>query len=73
MKAIKPAELRKLSLPELEQKAADLRAQLFKLRLQKSQRQLAKTADLAVTRRDLARVLTVAGALQRQASAGGAA
>jgi len=71
VKATKPAELRKLSLPELQEKAVVLRQQIFKLRLQQSQRQLAKTADMSVTRRDLARVLTLVGEARRQAAAGG--
>lgn len=73
MKSTKPAELRKLSLPELQEKAVALRQQIFKLRLQQSQRQLAKTADLSVTRRDLARVLTVTEEVRRQSAAGGKA
>ena len=68
MKPTKPADLRKLSLPEMQEKAVVLRQQIFKLRLQQSQRQLAKTADLSATRRDLARVLTVTEEIRRQAA-----
>ena len=58
MKPTPFAELERLTPPELTEKAAGLRKALFGLRLQQGQRSLAKTADVRVTRRDLARVLT---------------
>ena len=59
-KGTKPVELGRLSLAELDQKAAGLRGQLFKLRVQHAQRQLAKPAELRTARRELARILTIA-------------
>jgi large subunit ribosomal protein L29 len=67
VKPTKPAELRRLSAAELVQKAEALRQQLFRLRLQHSQRSLSKTADLAATRRELARVLTIAAEKEAKA------
>ena len=57
-----PVELRRLSLPELDEKIQALRRQLFVMRVQHSQRQLAKTAKIRETRRELARILTVTAA-----------
>ena len=59
-------ELHKLTLPELEDKARALRRQLFVLRVQKGSGQLAKPAQMKLARRDLARVLTLAGEKRRQ-------
>ena len=58
----KPQELERLSGPELDEKARTLRHELFGLRVQHGQRQLAKPATLRNTRRELARVLTIARA-----------
>ncbi len=57
--SVKPAEIRRLSVPELEERSVALRRQLFILRIQHSQRQLAKPAQIRQARRELARVLTV--------------
>ena len=57
----KPAELRRLSVPELEEKAQSLRRQLFVLRVQHSQRQLAKPAQIREARKDLARSMSILG------------
>lgn len=57
----KVVELRRLSVPELEDKVRTLRRQVFVLRVQHSQRQLAKPAQLREARRELARVLTLIG------------
>ncbi|MEK7766082.1 MAG: 50S ribosomal protein L29 [bacterium] len=56
---MKPAELRRLGLPELEEKARTLRGELFGFGIQHHARQLAKPSQLRATRRDLARVLTL--------------
>ena len=61
----KPAELRRLSLPELEEKTNALRRQLFVLRVQHSQRQLAKPGQLREARKELARVMTLLGERHR--------
>ncbi len=61
-----PNELRKLALPELEDKARGLRRQLFVLRSQKGQGQLAKPSQLRIARRELARLLTLVGERKRE-------
>ena len=56
---MKAAEIRELSVKELEQKVQELDDQLFRLRLQKSMGQLESAAKLRPMRRDLARLKTV--------------
>ena len=53
------AELRDLSVPELESRAKELEDQLFRMRLQQSLGQLDAPLKLRYTRRDLARIKTV--------------
>lgn len=52
-------ELRELSEPELAQKAAALKQQLFQLRVQAKLGRLEKGLQLRVVRRDIARCLTI--------------
>ena len=59
MKALKLGEVRRLTPPELAEREQGVRTQLLKARIQHSQRQFPKTADLQSMRRNLARVLTV--------------
>ncbi|MCH6562844.1 MAG: 50S ribosomal protein L29 [Myxococcales bacterium] len=56
---MKPEKLRQLTPEELEARVRDLRNQVFNLRIKHSTGQLENAAGLRVTRRDLARVLTV--------------
>ena len=56
---MKPADIRDLSVNEIEQKVQELDDQLFRLRLQKSMGQLESAAKLRPMRRDLARLKTV--------------
>ena len=56
MKAI---ELKDLPLEELTRKAAELRENVFNLRIRQAAGTLDSSADLGKERRDLARVLTV--------------
>jgi len=60
------AEMKKLTLPELEEKARTLRRSLFILRTQHGQGQLAKPGQMRQARRDLARALTMAGEKRRE-------
>ena len=53
------AELRDLTVPELEGRAKELEDQLFRMRLQQSLGQLDAPLKLRYTRRDLARIKTV--------------
>ncbi|MCI8653634.1 MAG: 50S ribosomal protein L29 [Angelakisella sp.] len=56
---MKPAEIRELSMAELNQKLADLRDELFNLRFQHAINQLDNPLRLQVVRKDIARVKTV--------------
>jgi large subunit ribosomal protein L29 len=51
--------LRDLSEPELEQKARDLREEVFNLRFQVSMAMAKNPARIGVVRRELARVQTI--------------
>ncbi|HEX6323616.1 MAG TPA: 50S ribosomal protein L29 [Vicinamibacterales bacterium] len=56
---MKAAELRELSVNELEEKARELDDQLFRLRIQKSMGQLESASKLRPMRKDLARIRTL--------------
>ena len=56
---MKAAELRELPVDELTRKAAELRENVFNLRIRHAAGTLDSSADLGKQRRDLARVLTV--------------
>jgi large subunit ribosomal protein L29 len=56
---MKPAEVRELSLEELEHKEQDLREELFNLTIQHATGQLENTARLVDVKRDIARLRTI--------------
>jgi len=56
---MKVSELRELTREELIRRLAELRAELFKLRLRRSAEQLPNPLRLRMLRRDVARGLTV--------------
>ena len=56
---MKPAEIRELSMAELNQKLSDLKAELFNLRFQHAINQLDNPLRLQIVRKDIARVKTV--------------
>jgi large subunit ribosomal protein L29 len=56
---IEAAELRDLSVEDLQARAKELEDQLFRMRIQQSLGQLDAPLKLRFTRRDLARVKTV--------------
>ena len=56
---MKPAEIRELSLNELQTKATDLRSEAINIRIKRSTGQLENTARLQQLRRDIARVETI--------------
>ncbi len=53
------AELREMSVDDLEARARELEDQLFRMRIQQSLGQLDAPLKLRFTRRDLARIKTV--------------
>jgi large subunit ribosomal protein L29 len=55
------AELRDLSVDDLQARAKELEDQLFRMRVQQSLGQLDAPLKLRFTRRDLARIKTVIG------------
>jgi large subunit ribosomal protein L29 len=57
---MKAEELRELTVEELVQKEQELKRKLFNLRFQKATGELDNTAELAKTRKDIARAMTVA-------------
>ena len=56
---MKATDIRKLSEKELNEKLADLKDQLFKLRFQHAVNQLDNPHKIADVKRDIARVMTV--------------
>jgi large subunit ribosomal protein L29 len=60
------AELRDLSVDDLQARARELEDQLFRMRLQKSLGQLDAPLKLRFTRRDLARIKMVITEKQRR-------
>jgi large subunit ribosomal protein L29 len=61
------ADLRELSVDDLEARAKELEDQLFRMRIQQSLGQLDAPLKLRFTRRDLARIKTVITQKQRKA------
>jgi large subunit ribosomal protein L29 len=68
---MKAQQYRDLSLAELERQEADARERMFKLRFQISMGQAEGIRKYRATRKDLARILTVAGEKRRDAAAAG--
>jgi len=56
---VKARELRELTDEELQGKVRDLKRKLLNLRFQLASGQLQNTAEIAKTKRDIARALTV--------------
>lgn len=66
---MKFSELKDLTPAELSAKGAELRRELFNLRLQKATAQLEKPARLRTLRRDIARIETALTQRRRAAQA----
>jgi large subunit ribosomal protein L29 len=56
---MKATELKELNVEELARKAAEMRENLFNLRIRHKSGSLTSSADLKKNKRDLARVMTV--------------
>ena len=56
---MKTAELRELTIAELEKKAAETRRELLTLRIQNANQQLKNPLKLRESRREIARILTI--------------
>lgn len=72
MKAMKPAEIRKLEAEEIRTKISDARDELMKLRFQQVTGQLTDTSSLNVLRKNIARMETILAQAHASAAAGGA-
>jgi large subunit ribosomal protein L29 len=69
MTTMKVAEVRELTLDQLDEQLGKLKKEQFNLRFQRASGQLENTARVRVVRRTIARIKTIA----RQKQAGGAA
>jgi len=63
---MKAEELRELTVEELVQKEREFKRKLFNLRFQKATGELDNTAELCKTRKDIARVMTIARARMQE-------
>jgi large subunit ribosomal protein L29 len=59
---MKAAELREITVEELDRKEQDLRRELFNLRFQQATGEIENPKRIRTIKKDIARVLTVAGA-----------
>lgn len=66
---MKATELRSKSVEELNAQIIELRKQQFKLRMQLATGELSKNHEIAVVRKNIARVKTVLTELSRSAAA----
>jgi large subunit ribosomal protein L29 len=66
---MKPAELKAMTLDQLDDQLVKLKKEQFNLRFQKASGQLENTSRVRQVRRDIARVLTLAGQKKGGASA----
>ena len=58
---MKPSEIRDLKIEEIETKLADAREELMNLRFQQVSGQLTDASKLRSVRRNIARMITIAG------------
>ncbi|GMV34367.1 MAG: 50S ribosomal protein L29 [Anaerolineales bacterium] len=72
MKAMKPADIRKLSPEEIRTKISDARDELMKLRFQQVSGQLTDPSRLNILRKDIARMETILSEMLREAALEGA-
>ncbi|GJQ34387.1 MAG: hypothetical protein JETCAE01_03970 [Anaerolineaceae bacterium] len=72
MKAMKPADIRKLSPEEIRAKISDARDELMKLRFQQVSGQLTDPSRLNILRKDIARMETILAETLREAAVEGA-
>lgn len=59
MKPTKANQLRQMSIRELEHELQKQKEELYRLRVQKSRLQLKDTSSLKITRKNIARILTI--------------
>ena len=62
---MKPEEIRRMTLDQLDDEALKLKKEQFNLRFQRATGQLENTARIRVVRRDIARIKTIAAHKRR--------
>ena len=72
MKAMKPADIRKLSTEEIRTKITDARDEMMKLRFQQVSGQLTDPSRLNILRKDIARMETILAEMLRKTAVEGA-
>lgn len=72
MKAMKPADIRKMAPEEIRSKISDARDELMKLRFQQVSGQLTDSSRLNILSKDIARMETILAELLRNAAVEGA-
>lgn len=65
---MKASEIRNLSVDEIDAKVLDMKKELFGLRLQAKNQKLEQVSKLTLTRKDIAKLLTVRKEKQTQES-----
>lgn len=67
MKPLKPDQLRRMTLPELQKELDNLRIELYRTRVRKTVGQLKDTDSMKQIRRNIARILTIINEKRREA------
>jgi len=67
MKPLKPNQLRRMSLAELQKELDHLRNEQYRLRVQKTVGQLKDTDSMRQLKRNIARILTIINEKRREA------
>ncbi|MCS7272677.1 MAG: 50S ribosomal protein L29 [Fimbriimonadales bacterium] len=67
MKPLKPDQLRRMTMAELQKELDNMRMELYRLRVQKTIGQLKDTDSIRQLKRNIARVLTIINEKRRQA------
>lgn len=66
MKPLKPEQLRRMTMAELQKELYNMRMELYRLRVQKTIGQLKDTDSVRQLKRNIARVLTVINEKRRE-------
>ena len=69
MAHVKPSAMREMTIDEIRERITELRAELFNLRFRNSMKQLDNPLKIREGRRELARLITVLGAKEREKAA----
>jgi large subunit ribosomal protein L29 len=67
MKPLKPEQLRRMTLPELQKELDNLRTELYRTRVRKTVGQLKDTDSMKQIKRNIARIQTILNEKRREA------